>query len=114
MLGVGLIDGAQNLRSEGWFFVFVVACAGLIGVVSAWARVLIGGQRLRRLPALRWAICCGLSLGVAVAGFLVSGFLVHGWGPQSGNPIPLVYLFAGIAGILLLIGTIWLQHAPAI
>lgn len=114
MLAVGLIQGVQHLRSEGWLSVFIVACGGLLGVASAWSRVLIGGQRLCRLPALRWAICCGLTLGVAVATFLVSGFFAAGWGLQSGNLVPLVYLTAGVVGALLLVGTVWLQHAPAI
>jgi len=114
MLAVGLVRGALHLRSEGWFSVFVVACRGLLGVASAWVRVLVGGQRLRRLPVLRWAICCGLSVGIGAATFLVSGFWVAGWGLQSGNPVPLAYLFAGIVGLILLVGTVWLQRAPAI
>jgi len=114
MLEVGLIGGALHLRSEGWFSVFVVACGGLLGISSAWARVLVGGQRLCRLPSLRWSICFGLFLGIAVAIFLVSGFLAAGWVPQSGNLVPLAYLSAGIVGVLLLVGTVWLQPAPAI
>jgi len=95
---------AADLKNE--FPFFAAACCGFAGIVSAWARVLLGRQCLRRAPALRGSICCGLLLGTVLAVWLAVGS-----GFKSGNPVSLAYLYAAIAGVLLLMSTVWVPHA---
>ncbi|MES2404893.1 MAG: hypothetical protein V4567_11240 [Pseudomonadota bacterium] len=100
------LAAASDIKSE--FPFFAAACCGLIGIISAWARVLLGSKRLRKAPVLRWSLCCGLFLGTVLAIWLVAGV-----GFKSGNPVSLAYFCAAIVGVLLLMGTVRLHHATA-
>ena len=76
----GLLFGAEGTLRHGEDLggSLVVAALGtmsIVGIVGAWARVILSNERFRRSSILRTSVAFSIALGVVVAVILSAGFL---------------------------------------